>query len=143
MNDELQLSNETQQEQQDHLYKLNRFMSSVLGSMADGIAVVDADFNVVTWNARAEDLWGLRADEVQGLPLFSLDIGLPLEPLRPLVRRQLTGEDEGPTRLKIDAVNRRGRAVQVQVTATRLSHDGSPPLGAMIVMDAQAVTESE
>ena len=35
MNDELQMSNEGQREQQEHFYRLNRFMTDVLGSMLD------------------------------------------------------------------------------------------------------------
>src|SRR5262249_8380776 len=61
MNDELQFSNESLRDRQDELDRLNDFMSSVLGSMNSGVAVVDGEMNVLAWNARAEDLWGVRA----------------------------------------------------------------------------------
>ena len=43
----------------------------------------------------AEDLWGLRAHEVVGQHFLNLDIGLPFEQLRPLLREVL-GEQSGP-----------------------------------------------
>ena len=60
MNDELHYSNEALRERQEEVDRLNRFMTSVLGSMDAGVAVVDADMQVLAWNTRAEDLWGVR-----------------------------------------------------------------------------------
>ena len=136
MNDELHMSNEAQREQQEHFYRLNKFMTSVLGSMNAGVAVVDQDLRIVTWNAKAEDLWGVRADEAEGEHLFNLDIGLPLESLRPALKRQLSGDDVDEDAVTMDAVNRRGRAISVRVTATRLAHDGDSPPGVLLMMDA-------
>lgn len=135
MNDELQMSNEGQREQQEHVFRLNRFMSSVLGSMPSGVAVVDNELKVVTWNAKAEDLWGVRFDEVEGERLFNLDIGLPLEGLLPPIRRTLTSDQPPLEVVTLDAVNRRGRATTVRVTVTRLSQDGDTTPGAMLMMD--------
>jgi two-component system CheB/CheR fusion protein len=135
MNDELQVSNEGQREQQEHFYRLNRFMSSVLASMRSGVAVVDHELRIVTWNAKAEDLWGVRFDEVEGEQLFNLDIGLPLGPLLPYVRRTLTSDQPVHEVVTLDAVNRRGRETTVQVTVTRLSQDGDATPGAMLMMD--------
>jgi len=45
------------------------------------VAVVDGDFRVLIWNNRAEDLWGLRSEEVEGKNLLSLAIGLHVEQL--------------------------------------------------------------
>jgi two-component system CheB/CheR fusion protein len=135
MNDELQMSNEAHREQQDHFFRLNRFMSSVLGSMRSGVAVVDSDLRVVTWNAMAEDLWGVRQDEVQGEFLFNLDIGLPLEALLPALRSTLSSSDGPHQLITLDAVNRRGRPTTVQVTLTRLSQDGDATPGALLMMD--------
>ena len=54
--------------------------------------MLDENYNVLMWNHRAEDLWGLRADEVRGKSFLGLDIGLPVGELRPLVRACLSGE---------------------------------------------------
>jgi two-component system CheB/CheR fusion protein len=135
MNDELHTSNEVQREQQEHYYRLNRFMSAVLGSLNAGVTAVDESLRVLAWNAKAEDLWGIRTDEARGRHLFSLDIGLPLEPLRPVLKRQLA-DGADPDVLRLDAVNRRGRAIAVQVTVTRLEHsDGDDGPGALLMME--------
>ena len=136
MNDELQASSETQHTQQDHFFRLNRYISAVLSSMNSGVVVVDEELRVLTWNARAEDLWGVRADEAEGRHLFNLDIGLPMEALRPLLKLQLDEDHVGPHEVaRIDAVNRRGRAIDVRVTVTRLSQDGEQPNAAVLVME--------
>jgi two-component system CheB/CheR fusion protein len=135
MNDELHVSNDALRDQQDEVDRLNRFMTSVLSSMNAGVVVVDNDLRIMAWNAKAEDLWGVRADEAIEDHLFGLDIGLPLEQLRPLLRRQLEGDHQDHEALRVEAVNRRGRPVQVQVTVTRLSRDRDVPPGAILVMD--------
>jgi two-component system CheB/CheR fusion protein len=134
-NDELHVSNETQREQQEHFYRLSRFMTAVLGSMDAGVVAVDQDLKVLTWNAKAEDLWGIRADEAEGAHLFNLDIGLPLDDLRPALKKQLGPEAAGPDVLQLAAVNRRGRPVDVQVTVTRLDHQDDQPAGALLMME--------
>lgn len=135
MNDELHLSNEALQERQDEVDRLNKFMGSVLGSMSAGITVVDGELKVVSWNAAAEDMWGLRDDEAIGQHLYNLDIGLPLDRLGPVLKAQLAAEDGFHESVQLDAVNRRGRPVKVQVTVTRLLGSARPAPGALVVMN--------
>jgi two-component system, chemotaxis family, CheB/CheR fusion protein len=135
MNDELQFSNEALRDRQDELDRLNDFMSSVLGSMNSGVAVVDSDMRVLAWNARAEDLWGVRADEAVGSHLLNLDIGLPLDALRNPIRAQLSEEPPEPSTSLLSAVNRRGRPVEIRVTLTHLSEADSSAPAAMLVME--------
>ena len=143
MNDELNVSNETQREQQDHFYRLNRFMSAVLSSMNAGVVAVDRDLRVLAWNAKSEDLWGIRGDEAQGQHLYGLDIGLPLEALRPAIKHELSEDSSAPEVLRLPAVNRRGRHVDVQVTVTRLDHDDDEPDGALLMMEVLEPARSE
>ncbi len=135
MNDELQFSNEALRERQDDLDGLNAFMTSVLGSMNLGVAVVDSDVRVLVWNARAADLWGVRSDEAVGANLLSLDIGLPLEPLRQEIRNQLTDEHPEPVSVVLDAISRRGRSLQVRVTLSHILNQHEPSRAALLVMD--------
>jgi len=135
MNDELQVSNEAQREQQGHFYRMNRFMSSVLDSMQCGVAVVDPELRIVTWNAGAEELWGVRSDEADGARLFDLDIGLPLVELRDVLSRQLASPDGRHEVVIIDAVNRRGRSLSVRVTISALRATDESSRGAMLLMD--------
>jgi two-component system CheB/CheR fusion protein len=90
---------------------------------------------VLAWNARAEDLWGIRADEARGQHLFALDIGLPLEPLRQEIRNQLTDEHPEPVSVVLDAISRRGRSLQVRVTLSHILNQHEPSRAALLVMD--------
>jgi two-component system CheB/CheR fusion protein len=98
--------------------------------------VVDADQRIQVWNRRAEDLWGLRAGEVVGRLFPNLDIGLPIVQVQPRLRAAFQGQSE---ELTVEAVNRRGRTVQVRVacspmaTSTDDSTDGDH--GVVIVME--------
>jgi len=135
MNDELQFSNDALRDHQDEVERLNRFMAAVLGSMHSGVAVVDSDLQILAWNSRAEDLWGVRTDEAVGDHLMNLDIGLPLDELRQPLRRQLGNHEADPVALVLDAVNRRGKALQVQVTLTHIRDHGDSTPAAMLMMD--------
>jgi two-component system CheB/CheR fusion protein len=66
---------------------------------------------------------------------MNLDIGLPVEQLRGPIRRQLAASDGDPAELLVDAVNRRGRALQVRVTLTHIRDHGVSAPAAMLVMD--------
>jgi two-component system, chemotaxis family, CheB/CheR fusion protein len=135
MNDELQFTNEALRDRHGEIERLNRFMTAVLGSMSSGVAVVDADMLILAWNRRAEDLWGVRTDEAVGEHLMNLDIGLPLEQLRQPIRSQFAASDPESATLALDAVNRRGKALQVQVTLTHIRDHGAAAPAAMLVMD--------
>jgi two-component system CheB/CheR fusion protein len=135
MNDELHFSNEALRERQDEVDRLNAFMSAVLGSLSAAVAVVDPDLQITAWNTKAEDLWGIRMDEAIGSHLLNLDIGLPLEEVRPLLRHQLGRAGQAADSIRLDAVNRRGKPVQVQVTVTDLAGGSDGPPGAILVMD--------
>src|SRR5699024_9832333 len=100
-----------------------------------GIAVVDRDLTVLVWNREAEDLWGLRPSEAVHRSLPELDIGLPVDQLRPAVRRALAGEPDGGE-LELAAVNRRGLPIVVRVSCTPLPGPAQEPDGVVIVMEA-------
>ena len=89
MNDELQTSNEELRERTDEVGAAQRVHGVGPRQPAGGVVVVDAELRVQVWNRQAEDLWGLRRDEAVGQHLLDLDIGLPVERLRPLVRAVL------------------------------------------------------
>src|SRR5205085_4120681 len=98
MNEELQSTNEELETLNSELNirtlelnRINVFMSSILSSLRDGVVVVDQDMVVLAWNNRSEDLWGMREEEVIGKHFLNLDIGLPVEKLRPLIRERLSG----------------------------------------------------
>ena len=78
-NEELQTINDELRRRTDGLNNVNAFLESILTSMRGAVVVLDRDFSIWVWNHRAEDLWGLRADEVRDRSFLNLDIGLPVE----------------------------------------------------------------
>ena len=129
MNEELQSTNEEletlNRELRDRTAELehaNLFLEAILGGLDAGVMVLDRALIVTAWNRRSEDLWGLRPEEVVGQNVFTLDMGLPVEGLRPLIQQCLTGAS-GATALDgrvIEAVNRRGTRIECRVSATAL-----------------------
>jgi two-component system CheB/CheR fusion protein len=131
-NEELQTVNQELHERTAELGDTNSFMSSILGSVRVGVVVLDENLRVQVWSPRAQDLWGLRADEVVVQSLMSLEIGLPLDPVRELIRRTLPRE-HGHEVIEVDAANRRGRGIQVRITCSRLQPEGGN--GVILLME--------
>ena len=133
MNDELQTMNEELRDRTTALNDVNGYFDSVLTGLQAGVVVVDPELRVITWNRQAEDLWGLRADEVTGHHLLNLDIGLPVDEIRPLVRAALADGSEPQTR-DLAARNRRGRDVTIRLTCTGMHVKDREPRGVVLVM---------
>ena len=62
-NEEITSTNEQLRRRELELNEANDFLNAILGSLQAGVAVTNADLRVLIWNARAADMWGLRADE--------------------------------------------------------------------------------
>jgi two-component system CheB/CheR fusion protein len=140
MNDELQSSNDELRDTTSQIGELNDFMRSILGSLEAGVVVVDPELRVQVWNHRMEELWGVRNDEAVGQFLLNLDIGLPIEDLRPTLRKVLAESDSDQPVPLVRAINRRGRSIDVQITISPLrAGKDTQPLGAIILMDSQAI----
>ena len=75
-----------------------------------------------------------------GEHFLNLDIGLPVDQLRPMIRRTLAGE-LGPHEIAVPAVNRRGRTISVRILGTPL-HDpaGAAATGVILLMDGDVAT---
>jgi two-component system CheB/CheR fusion protein len=142
MNEELQSANAELQAMNEQLHnrtrdldRANSFLESVLASVDVGVVAIDRKFNITLWNQRAEDLWGLRSEEVVGLSFLDLDIGLPVAELEGPVERFLAGEER--QEVVLEALNRRGRNVRCYVTQTiRLGIDGEPA-GVVLLMEEE------
>ena len=111
------------------------FLEGVLSSVAAGVVVLDAELLVRSWNSGAEELWGLRADEVRNQPFFNLDFGLPVASLRDIVQQCLTsGRRAGP--VEVAAINRIGRSITCMVTCSPLKDKGEGDGdGAVLLME--------
>jgi two-component system CheB/CheR fusion protein len=136
-NEELEATNDELRARTAQLDEDNAFLETILGSMGVAVAVLDAAQTVRVWNRDAEELWGLRAAEVDGQLFLGLDMGLPVEALRAEIRGVLAseGDGDGPRRLTLDAVNRRGRALRCQVTCLPLARTGRRVSGVILLME--------
>jgi len=124
-NAELQSSNEELETTNSELHALtaeveqtNAFLQSILAGLRYGCVVVDEQFKVMVWNHRSEELWGLRAEEIIGLDLFQLDIGLPIAKIKDELTKEFS--DKGFKEIALDGVNRRGKPVHCLIKATPL-----------------------
>jgi len=138
-NGELQTINIEMRERTVELDRLNAFMESVLTSLRAAVVVLDTELRVQIWNGRAEDLWGLRSDEVVGRSLVSLDFGLPVDQLVGALRRCVSGEADGDERVVV-ALNRRGRTVDCRVTLSPLMEHGVRR-GVVVLMEDAAAAD--
>ena len=136
-NEELQTVNEELRQRTDEMNTLNAFLESVLTGLRAAAVVVNQNMNVLIWNKRAEDLWGLRADEVQGRSLLNLDIGLPVAPLAGVIRPCLDGE-VAHQQTTLDAVNRRGKKIKCKVTCSPLITSSGKREGVILLMEEAA-----
>ncbi|HEX6750468.1 MAG TPA: CheR family methyltransferase [Longimicrobium sp.] len=141
MNEELQSTNEELETINDELNRrtgelnnVNAYMASILTSLRAAVVVLDRQLDIRVWNRKAEDLWGLRADEVDGHAFQNLDIGLPVERLKGPIRACIEGKSEYEE-LVLDAVNRRGRPIRCRVAATPFLGGDREIRGAVLVME--------
>ncbi len=133
-NEELEAINDEVRQRGEDLNRANRFLESVLRSLRSGVAVVDRELRLLAWSRQAEELWGLRNDEVSGQHLLNLDLGLPLQRLRPELKACLNG-NISQTQVTLEAINRRGKKIICQVTCSPLLGPDTTVAGAIIVMD--------
>ena len=123
-NEELQTVNNELRERTDDLQRANLFQESILESMQSGVVVLDGQLHVQIWNEEAEDLWGLRADEVKGRSFVNLDIGLPVSQLAETLRSCQDGQSARQSAI-LNAVNRRGKSITCRVTCSPLERSSS------------------
>ncbi|MBV9109950.1 MAG: PAS domain S-box protein [Gemmatimonadetes bacterium] len=133
-NEELETINDELQRRTGELNNVNAYMASILTSLRAAVVVVDRDLDIRVWNRKAEDLWGLRADEVDGHAFQNLDIGLPVERLKAPVRACIEGTSEYEEVI-LEAVNRRGRTIRCRVAATPFLGTNREIRGAVLVME--------
>jgi two-component system, chemotaxis family, CheB/CheR fusion protein len=143
MNEELQSTNAEMHTVNDEFQRttaenksVSAFLGSVLTSLQVGLAVVDGNFNVTAWNKKAQELWGLREDEVRGLSLVKLDIGLPIGDVVKAARACLSGSSL-QEQLTVEAVDRRGRSIVCRVTCSPLISSDDMIHGIVITMEQE------
>src|SRR5215469_11820170 len=132
-NEELETMNEEMRARTAELDEARTFMEGVLFSVAAGVVVLDRSLLVRSWNKGAEELWGLRADEVRNQPFFNLVFGLPTGDVQSVVQECLaSGQRTGP--IRVAAINRIGRSITCTVTCSPLKSNGAGE-GAVLLME--------
>jgi two-component system, chemotaxis family, CheB/CheR fusion protein len=141
-NDELQAINEELRGRTEELDQSNSFLGTVLRSLGSAVIVLNEDLRVRIWSPGAEDLWGLRPDEAQSRELLSLDIGLPVAEITPmlkLVLDDLTADGIArPEPQRVTAVNRRGKTVGLQIAASAMRTEEGGISGIILVIDQRS-----
>ena len=139
-NEELETINNELRDRSTELDQLNIFLQSILAGLQSAVVVLDPEMQVQAWNRQAEELWGLRSAEVLGQHFLNLDIGFPVDALRPAIRACLSGQSEHEV-LTRPAVNRRGRQIDCSASVSTLSTDQGPK-GVLVLMDASAPSDA-
>ena len=133
-NDELQAINDALRVRTEELDATNGFLGSVLRSIGSAVIVVNEDLRVRVWSPGAEGLWGIRADEAEGKHLLTLDVGLPVQRIVPILQQMLTDKADS-SETTVDALNRRGRTVRLHVGCSLLRGEDGTSHGVILVMD--------
>ncbi|MDJ0576780.1 MAG: CheR family methyltransferase [Xenococcaceae cyanobacterium MO_234.B1] len=136
-NEELQTINDELRQRTTELDRVNAFLNSILASLQAGVVVIDNQFNILSWNEEANNMWGMGFEEVQGQSLFSLDIGLPVEKLREPIRNCLAGNRDLQEML-VEAINRRGRTIECRLSFNPLIGSKKERQGVIILMEELA-----
>ncbi len=135
-NEELQTMNDQLRLRGDELNQVNRFLEQVFTSLRHGVAIINPELQVLVWNRKAEDLWGLRAEEAEGAHFLNLDIGLPVDQLRQPIRNALAMSDGAVQEVVLPAVNRLGRGVDVRVVCAPLvGREAAEAQGVIVIME--------
>ena len=143
-NDELQTINEELRGRTEELDQTNSFLGSVLRSLGSAVIVLNEDLRVQVWSPGAEDLWGLRPEEAESEELLSLDIGLPAGQIGPMLRQVISdAAADGVSRAaaapvhQVTAINRRGKTVELRITASPMRAEEGDVSGIILVIDQQ------
>jgi two-component system CheB/CheR fusion protein len=132
-NEELETMNEEMQVRATELDGARTFLEGVLSSIGSSVVVLSRSGRVRAWNRAAEEMWGLRAAEVEDESFFSLEFGLPVDRLRELF--DACQRDRRPTGpLVVPAVNRVGRSLRCRAVCTPL--DGESDGVVMLLEEA-------
>jgi two-component system, chemotaxis family, CheB/CheR fusion protein len=130
-NEELETMNEELRIRTTELEETRFFLEGVLSSVAAGVVVLDAELRVRSWNRGAEELWGLRGDEVHQQNFLRLDFGMPTARLTEALQRCLDSKQRiGP--IDVDAINRKGRSIVCSVVCSPLDDRGE---GLVLLME--------
>lgn len=131
-NEEMESVNEELRIQAEQASAYRLHLESVLRSMNGGIIVMNRKHQIQSWNRWSENNWGLRAEEVVGTSFETLDIGIPMHPLRDALTAVENGSEEQIDR-ELEGVDRRGRRILCRVRVSALLDEKGDNHGLVLV----------
>jgi PAS domain S-box-containing protein len=113
---------------------IDRRLASILAASADAILVLDPNDHIETWNRGAEELFGFTAQQIKGRPWSELfgqteATSIEIQWLDQNVRQ--AGFVRG---YETTVHDHAGRAIAVELTATRLADEESKPIGMSVIL---------
>lgn len=131
--DQVETTDEEARELAEAMAGSDAFVST-FGSLSVGVIVVDRELDVMAWNRVSEEMWGVPAEEADGVSLEDLEFGLPVEEIRDEIVASAYGEVDEVDR-HVEAVNRLGKTIDVRVRIVPFIHDDGSRRGAVILVD--------
>jgi two-component system, chemotaxis family, CheB/CheR fusion protein len=117
-NGELQGMNVELQQHAVEMETTNVFLRSILSSARDGIVVLDRDFKINLWNRKADQICGARFKDLKNKSFFDLDIGVPTEKFKALIRASMSKRFK-TQKVTLRSTNRRGKVFSGRVVLHR------------------------
>lgn len=137
-NEEMESINEELRVQADQASSYRLYLESVLRSMNGGIIVLNQAREIRSWNRWMEKTWGLRNEEVVGVNIDKLEIGLPVDVLFDGIAEVESGRVDQVEKV-LEGVDRRGRRIVCRVVISGLLSESSDHLGCVLLF--QDITE--
>ena len=130
-NTEIQVMNDDVQKRAARLDHAMTVASAVVDSFDVAVIAIDMARHIYSWNQQAEDMWGLRRDEVVGRRIDEIDSGLPVAEFREHLNRCLEGES---TSIVLTATDRRGRTIDCHITCEPLLTSVGTAMGGIVIV---------
>ncbi len=131
-NAEVQAMNEDVRRRSDDQGRAMAMTDGILSSLNLAVIVVDLDMQVVSWSEQATEMWGFRAAEAEGHLLASLEFGLAISELEPVIAKAFGGESGY---LDVKATNRRGRGFTCRITCQPFVDGDGATRGAVLLLE--------
>ncbi|WP_165898452.1 ATP-binding protein [Tumebacillus sp. BK434] len=122
--------------EKERLYNLHKQFSFVLNSMNSGLLILNQDFSLTAYNKKAEEIFGLAAEQVLGTSLLDL-------------YNRYTGKDMSESKLN-SAMKRglpirdleykieiNGRSLTIRIDGNPIKNTQGQPVGYILIIDDQ------
>lgn len=131
-NEEMESINEELRVQADQAASYRLYLESVLRSMNGGIIVLNQAREIRSWNRWMEKTWGLRNEEVVGINIDRIEIGLPVDVLFDGIAEVESGRAEQVEKV-LEGRDRRGRPIVCRIVVSGLLSENSEHLGCVLL----------